>query len=137
MRYALAIHKDENSCYGVTVPDLPGCFSAGDTIDEAINNAHQAITDHLELLAYVVIFAPNYTVIEDIQADPYFEGATWYLVDFDVSSFLKGKQKATVTLPRLVIARIDAEVASGSVKSRSTFLANAAIHMLVGCEKRA
>lgn len=29
MRFLLAIHKDEGSCYGVTVPDVPGCFSAG------------------------------------------------------------------------------------------------------------
>ena len=137
MRYALAIHKDEDSCYGVTVPDLPGCFSAGDTIDEAIGNAHEAITSHLEILAEDGIFAPNASAMEELQADPDYNGATWYLVDVDVSAFLKGTQKATVTLPRLVIARIDAKVASGAAKSRSSFLANAAIHMLVGCEKRA
>jgi hypothetical protein len=28
---AVVIHKDKKSDYGVTVPDLPGCFSAGDT----------------------------------------------------------------------------------------------------------
>ncbi|MGA0846442.1 MAG: type II toxin-antitoxin system HicB family antitoxin [Luteolibacter sp.] len=32
MRYPF-IHKDRDSDYGVTVPDLPGCFSAGDTAD--------------------------------------------------------------------------------------------------------
>ncbi len=30
-RFAAVIHKDEESGYGVTVPDLPGCFSAGDS----------------------------------------------------------------------------------------------------------
>ena len=34
--------------YGVTVPDLPGCFSAGSTIDEAILNAEEAILTHIE-----------------------------------------------------------------------------------------
>ena len=29
MRYPIVIHKDEGSSYGVTVPDLPGCFSGG------------------------------------------------------------------------------------------------------------
>lgn len=28
MKYPVVIHKDENSDYGVTFPDLPGCFSA-------------------------------------------------------------------------------------------------------------
>ena len=36
MRSLIVIHKDPESCYGVTVPDLPGCFSAGNTIEEAL-----------------------------------------------------------------------------------------------------
>ena len=39
MRYAVVIHKDVESTYGVTVPDLPGCFSAGDTLEEAVESA--------------------------------------------------------------------------------------------------
>ncbi|MDW8232800.1 MAG: type II toxin-antitoxin system HicB family antitoxin, partial [Roseiflexaceae bacterium] len=30
MRYPVVVHKDPESDYGVTVPDLPGCFSAGE-----------------------------------------------------------------------------------------------------------
>jgi predicted RNase H-like HicB family nuclease len=48
MQYPIFIHKDENSSYGVIVPDLPGCYSAGDTIEEAIQNAHEAIECHIE-----------------------------------------------------------------------------------------
>ncbi len=36
MNYPVVIHKDKNSDYGVTVPDLPGCFSAGTTMEEAL-----------------------------------------------------------------------------------------------------
>ena len=32
--YIALIHKDANSCYGVSFPDVPGVFTAGDTIDE-------------------------------------------------------------------------------------------------------
>ncbi len=35
MRYPVLVHKDPESDYGVTVPDLPGCFSAGETLNEA------------------------------------------------------------------------------------------------------
>ncbi|MEW7983382.1 MAG: type II toxin-antitoxin system HicB family antitoxin [Candidatus Sedimenticola endophacoides] len=38
----------ENTAWGVVVPDLPGCFSAGDTLDEAIDNAKEAIELWLE-----------------------------------------------------------------------------------------
>ena len=42
MRYPVVIHKDVESVYGVTVPDLPGCFSAGETLEEAIESAQEA-----------------------------------------------------------------------------------------------
>ena len=48
--YRLVIHKDPESCYGVTVPDLPGCFSAGDTLEDALKQARAAIEFHIECL---------------------------------------------------------------------------------------
>ena len=49
MRYPIAIESgDSKHAYGVVVPDLPGCFSAGDTLDEALTNAREAILLHLE-----------------------------------------------------------------------------------------
>ena len=38
MKYAVVVHHDEGSAYGVSVPGLPGCFSAGDSFDEALDN---------------------------------------------------------------------------------------------------
>ena len=49
MRYPIAIETgDSKHAFGVVVPDLPGCFSAGDTLDEALTNAREAILLHLE-----------------------------------------------------------------------------------------
>ena len=48
MKYPVVIHKDENSDYGVTFPDLPGCFSAGDTIESVLANAQEAAECHIE-----------------------------------------------------------------------------------------
>lgn len=42
MRYLAVIHKDPGSYYGVTIPDLPGCFSAGDTFEDAAAQAQEA-----------------------------------------------------------------------------------------------
>jgi antitoxin HicB len=41
--YIALIHKDRDSCYGVSFPDLPGVFTAGDTIDEAMRKAVEVI----------------------------------------------------------------------------------------------
>ena len=48
MHYPIVIHKDPGSSYGVTVPDLPGCFSGAETLEGAISNARAAIAFHIE-----------------------------------------------------------------------------------------
>ena len=50
MQFAIVMHKDKSSDYGVTVPDLPGCFSAGGSVDEALAMAKEAIEVYLEQL---------------------------------------------------------------------------------------
>jgi len=42
--YIALIHKDADSCYGVSFPDVPGVFTAGDTIDEAIAKAAEVLS---------------------------------------------------------------------------------------------
>ncbi len=46
--YPVVIHKDKDSDFGVTVPDLPGCFSAGVSVEDALKEAREAIECHLE-----------------------------------------------------------------------------------------
>lgn len=41
--YIALIHKDPDSCYGVSFPDVPGVFTAGDTIDEAMQQAAEVL----------------------------------------------------------------------------------------------
>lgn len=41
--YIALIHKDADSCFGVSFPDVPGVFTAGDTIDEAITEAAKVL----------------------------------------------------------------------------------------------
>ena len=49
--YPIAIYKDEdNPTYGVVVPDVPGCYPCGDSIQEAIEDSRKAITAHIEFL---------------------------------------------------------------------------------------
>lgn len=50
MRYIAFIHKDPDSVYGVSFPDMPRCFSAGDTIDEAVRNGVEALSGHVRIL---------------------------------------------------------------------------------------
>jgi len=48
MRYIALIHKEEGSDFGVSFPDLPGCVTAGRTVDEAMRLAAEALAFHVE-----------------------------------------------------------------------------------------
>ncbi|MBI3702460.1 MAG: type II toxin-antitoxin system HicB family antitoxin [Rhizobiales bacterium] len=41
--YIALIHKDADSCYGVSFPDVPGVIAAGDSIDEAMQHAAEVL----------------------------------------------------------------------------------------------
>ena len=129
MKYPVAIQQYKDSCYGVTVPDIPGCFSAGESLDEAMNSVQDAISSHLEILAEDHELAPKPSFVESHIDNKDCAGATWaYIdIDIDVSPFLGKTEKTFVTLPRLVIRRIDALVAAGKAKNRSAFLADSAL----------
>ncbi len=130
MRYSVAIHKDKDSCYGVSVPDIPGCFSAGESLDEALKSVEEAISSHLEILAEDGELAPTPSLVDDFVNDDQYAGATWAYVEIDVSAFLGRSEKASVTLPKLLITQIDEVVKKGGAKSRSAFLADSAIKSL-------
>jgi predicted RNase H-like HicB family nuclease len=47
MRYAVVIEKGDRN-YSAYVPDLPGCVSVGDTVEEVTAEIREAIEFHLE-----------------------------------------------------------------------------------------
>ena len=67
------------------VPDLPGCFSAGDTLDEALTNAREAILLHLEGLLDDGQSFPKASTIEQLRSKRSYRGWTWAIAVVDVS----------------------------------------------------
>ena len=127
MRYPIAIESgDETHAYGVMVPDLPGCFSAGDSLDEAIANAKEAIELWLETVIEDGEPIPEAAPIAKHQADPEFTGWIWALVEVDLSKLSGKAKRVNITLPERVLAAID-QAASRCGDSRSGFLAKAAL----------
>ncbi|SAK59863.1 hypothetical protein AWB75_02479 [Caballeronia catudaia] len=130
MEFALAIHKDPESCYGVTVPNVPGVFSAGDTIDEAIQNAREAIFFHIETIiedgADVAITSRS---IEELIVDPDFAGAIWAYVEVDLSKLDSRPERINISLPRFVLHKIDSYVEARH-ETRSGFLARVALEAI-------
>lgn len=128
MLYPIAIEiGDETHAFGVVVPDVPGCFSAGDTLEEAYINAQEAIAFHLEGMLEDGEEIPQPTSLVDHRNNPDFEGFVFGVVDVDLSHLMGKAEKINVTLPSRLIRRIDAFVAQNpQYKSRSGFLAKVA-----------
>ena len=126
MKFIIAIEPGtDTSAWGVAVPDLPGCFSAGDTLDEAMANARQAIDQHVEIMIEDDAPIPIARSLAVIQADPAYAGWVWAVVDVPVEKYLGPAEKINITVPRMVLARID-EYAKSQGMSRSGFLVEAA-----------
>jgi predicted RNase H-like HicB family nuclease len=68
-QYIALIHKDPGSDYGVSFPDLPGCISAGATLDEARAMATEALALHLEGLAEDGEAVPEPSSLEQVMSD--------------------------------------------------------------------
>ncbi|WP_027469197.1 type II toxin-antitoxin system HicB family antitoxin [Deefgea rivuli] len=126
MFYPIAIEPgDEQHAFGVIVPDLPGCYSASDTLDDAINQAKEAIALHLEGLAEDGELIPVPSPVSKHVSNPEFAGFIWGVVEMDISRYLGKAEKVNVTLPGLLIQRIDERT-----KNRSGWLAEAALEKL-------
>lgn len=126
MRFLIAIEPGTKSTsFGVVVPDLPGCFSAGDTLDGAMNNAREAIDLWCETVIEDGGDVPIAKPLAEHQADPDFAGWIWAVAEVPVERYFGPAEKINVTLPRLLLAKID-DYARSHGESRSGFLAEAA-----------
>ncbi len=132
MNYPVVLHKDRDSDYGVTVPDLPGCFSAGRSLDEALAMAKEAIELHLEGLIHEGRPIPRPGNIEQHQQSPDLCGGTWALVAIDPAGLRVNAKRINITVPERVLAAID-RFARQRGQTRSGFLVEAATeHMQRG-----
>lgn len=123
--YPVVLHKDTSSDYGVTVPDLPGCFSAGRTLDEALAMAREAIELHLEGLLEDGQPLPDPGDLEQHQSDPAYTGGTWAVVAIESAHLRLRSQRLSITMPQRLVESVD-RYASGHGMSRSALLTRAA-----------
>jgi predicted RNase H-like HicB family nuclease len=129
MRYPVVIHKDPDSDYGVTVPDLPGCFSAGETMDEALDQVVEAIELHIESLLLDGEPIPVPHTIEHHMDDPDLADGVWAIASIDITKISGKAQRVNVTIPERILSMVDA-YAIRNGKTRSGLIAEAAVEYI-------
>jgi predicted RNase H-like HicB family nuclease len=124
MRHYIAlIHKDADSDYGVSFPDLPGVITAGSNLDEARKMATEALEFHLEGLAQDGEAAPEPSSLEEIMAIAENKDSVAVLIDAPAAQVKS--VRINVTMPADVLDEID-QYAEREGFTRSGFLAQAA-----------
>lgn len=121
--YIALIHKDADSDYGVSFPDLPGCVTAGTDLDDARAMAAEALALHLAGMAEDGDAIPEPSSLEAVMADPENRDGVAILVQAPART--RKIVRVNVTFPEDELAAIDAKAEAAGM-TRSGFLARAA-----------
>ncbi|MGJ3261638.1 MAG: type II toxin-antitoxin system HicB family antitoxin [Salinarimonas sp.] len=127
-QYIGLIHKEDTSDFGVSFPDLPGCITAGRTLDEARAMAEEALALHLEGLEEDGEVPPEPASLTEIMATAANRDAVAVLVR--APSRAKKAVRVNVTLPEDVLEMIDRHATERGL-TRSGFLLQAAERAMV------
>jgi predicted RNase H-like HicB family nuclease len=129
MRYPIIIHKDINSDYGITVPDLPGCFSAGTNLEEALSNAEEAILTHIEGLLLDDEIIPMPSPLEKYNNKKYLDNAILSIVSVDLSNLEQKYERVNISIPKRILTKFDS-YAKKERETRSGFLVTAGLEYI-------
>lgn len=123
--YIALIRKEADSDFGVEFPDMPGCVTAGSTLDEAAAMAREALALHLEGLVEEGEAVPEASSLEEVTILAASAGAVPILVP---APRLKSRAiRINITMDETLLAEIDEAAGPGE---RSAFLAQAARSVL-------
>ena len=133
MRYPIAIEPGtDTTAFGVIVPDLPGCFSAGDTIDDAVTGAEEAAAAWVDAALDSGQSIPAPSSLEAIRRTPEYAGWMFGVITLDPALLDDTTERVNITLPRRVLRRLDA-LARAAGESRSGYIA----HLTLEAPRRA
>jgi predicted RNase H-like HicB family nuclease len=123
MRYPVAIEAGSDaSAFGVVVPDLPGCFSAGDTLDEAMTGAEEAVAAWLDATLDAGMAIPSPSSLDALRLNPDYADWTFAVITLDPTLLDDRTERVNITLPRRVLKRLDA-LARAAGETRSGYIA--------------
>jgi predicted RNase H-like HicB family nuclease len=128
--YIALIRKDKNSDYGVEFPDLPGCVSAGKTMDEATAFAAEALALHIEGLVADGLDLPEPRLLDDIVKNRKYKGFKAAIL---VPAPAARVERVNVTFRQSFLKKLD-RIAAQKGLTRSGLLAQAADKYMLGLD---
>jgi len=129
MRYPILIEDGSaTAAFGVVVPDLPGCFAAGDTLDQALDGAREAAAAWIDAALDAGEAVPPPSPLEEVRRLPEYQGWAIGVIELEPALFDDQIERVNITLPRRVLRRLDA-LAAREGKSRGALIAALTRHV--------
>lgn len=125
--YIALIRKAKGTCYGVEFPDFPGCISAGDSLEEAVQEGALALSLHIRGMREDGERIPEPTPLEKIRTLKEARGAVPVVIV--VPPRAPKPRRVNVMLDHLLLERID-QAAAAEGMTRSGWIANASRALL-------
>ncbi|WP_313460501.1 type II toxin-antitoxin system HicB family antitoxin [Stenotrophomonas sp.] len=117
---------DNNTAWSVVVPDLPGCFSAGDTLDDAMMAAEEAAAAWIDAALDAGQTIPSPSQAQDIIEKGEFKGWIVSYIKVDPALLDDTIERVNISIPRRILMRIDAK-AKEAGETRSAYIAHLAV----------
>ncbi|MDT3226962.1 MULTISPECIES: type II toxin-antitoxin system HicB family antitoxin [Pseudomonas syringae group] len=131
MKFPIAITLSENGKrVDIEIPDIPGAVATATNFEKAYKAVNEAAHERLIEIAEKHGFAPRPTTWAKLNARPEYAGKQWGLIEIDIMRYLGKTDKINITLPGYVIELIEKYIRDHHVKSRSSFLTDAALEKL-------
>ena len=124
MRFPMIVYKSEGSGYGGLLPDFPGCYPMGETLDELAADVQDAVETWMEGEDPAIFPVPD--SLEAVQASDAAAGRVLVLVDVDTAFLESVSERVNITVPRYALAAID-RLAKAQGLSRSAYMVRSAL----------
>ena len=127
--YIAVVEEAPEGGYGVSFPDLPGCVSAGDDLDEACTNAVEALSLHLDGMLEDGGDLPEARTMGQIDKD-LGRPAGRFIYSAITADVEDDSERVNVYLPKSLLSQIQRFGERTGIDNRSTFMRLAARYYL-------
>lgn len=123
--YIAVLEPAEQGGYGVSFPDLPGCVTFGDDLTEAMANAHEALSLHLDGMVEDGETLPAARDLRDLAVASELPGTQFVYASISVDD-PEGAERVNVYISKGLLAQIERFGQRTGIDNRSTFFRLAA-----------
>jgi len=124
MLFPMIVYKSDGSQYGGLLPDFPGCYPMGETLDALTADVQGAVETWMEGEDPAIFPIPS--SLEAVQTSEDAQGRVLVLVDVNTAFLENVAERVNITVPRYALAAID-KMAKARGLSRSAYIVRSAL----------